>query len=175
MGERLRFTDLDQYLFGQGTHYDVYKKLGAHPTTYRRRKGVYFAVWAPNAQSVSVVGEFNEWDTEANPMKKVGPIGVYEAFVPGAKVGDLYKFYIVGMHGEQLYKADPYGNESERRPGTASRITDITDYKWKDEVWMKNRTEFHEETQPMAIYEVHLGSWKKHPQTEEDRSDFQKQ
>ena len=112
MGEKLQFTELDQYLFGQGTHYDIYRKLGAHPTIQRRKKGVYFAVWAPNARSVSVVGEFNNWNTQANPMKKVGPIGVYETFIPGAKVGDLYKFYIIGYHGEELYKADPYGNES---------------------------------------------------------------
>ena len=89
MGESMKFTELDQYLFGQGTNYEVYKKLGAHPVTYRRRKGVYFAVWAPNARSVSVIGEFNNWDEEADPMKKVGPIGVYEVFVPGAKIGQL--------------------------------------------------------------------------------------
>lgn len=86
MGKKLQFTELDQYLFGQGTNYDIYRKLGAHPDTQNRKKGVYFAVWAPNAQAVSVVGEFNEWDTEKNPMKKVGPIGVYETFVPGAKI-----------------------------------------------------------------------------------------
>lgn len=107
MGVSMKFTDLDQYLFGQGTNYEVYKKLGAHPTTYRRKKGVYFAVWAPNAQSVSVIGEFNDWEEEANPMEKFGPIGVYEVFVPGAKIGQLYKFFIVGAHGEKLYKADP--------------------------------------------------------------------
>lgn len=94
MGESMKFTELDQYLFGQGTNYEVYKKLGAHPVTYRRRKGVYFAVWAPNARSVSVIGEFNNWDEEADPMKKVGPIGVYEVFVPGAKIGQLYKFLL---------------------------------------------------------------------------------
>ena len=94
MGKKLQFTELDQYLFGQGTNYDIYRKLGAHPDTQNRKKGVYFAVWAPNAQAVSVIGEFNEWDTEKNPMKKVGPIGVYETFVPGAKIGQLYKFYI---------------------------------------------------------------------------------
>ena len=114
MGVSMKFTDLDQYLFGQGTNYEVYKKLGAHPTTYRRKKkGVYFAVWAPNAQSVSVIGEFNDWEEEANPMEKVGPIGIYEVFVPGAKIGQLYKFFIVGAHGEKLYKADPYANEAE--------------------------------------------------------------
>ena len=115
MGEKMQFTELDQYLFGQGTHYDIYKKLGAHPTTQGRKKGVYFAVWAPRAQSVSVIGDFNNWDEEANPMTKAGPIGVFEVFVPGAKIGDLYKFFIIGMHGEKLYKADPYANEAEMR------------------------------------------------------------
>ena len=172
MGESMKFTDLDQYLFGQGTNYEVYKKLGAHPTTYRRKKGVYFAVWAPNAQSVSVIGEFNDWDEEASPMKKVGPIGVYEVFVPGAKIGQLYKFFIVGAHGEKLYKADPYANAAEKRPGTASRIVDITDYKWKDATWIKNREKFDETVQPMAIYEVHPGSWMKHPWTEENEEGF---
>lgn len=172
MGEKLQFTELDQYLFGQGTHYDIYRKLGAHPTIQRRKKGVYFAVWAPNARSVSVVGEFNNWNTQANPMKKVGPIGVYETFIPGAKVGDLYKFYIIGYHGEELYKADPYGNEAELRPGTASRIADISDYKWKDTTWMKRRPEFDEIRNPMAIYEVHPGSWKKHEAKDEDDPGF---
>ena len=172
MGEKLQFTELDQYLFGQGTHYDIYRKLGAHPTIQRRKKGVYFAVWAPNARSVSVVGEFNNWNTQANPMKKVGPIGVYETFIPGAKVGDLYKFYIIGYHGEELYKADPYGNEAELRPGTASRIADISDYKWKDTTWMKRRPEFDEIRAPMAIYEVHPGSWKKHEAKDEDDPGF---
>ena len=172
MGKKLQFTELDQYLFGQGTNYDIYRKLGAHPDTQNRKKGVYFAVWAPNAQAVSVVGEFNEWDTKKNPMKKVGPIGVYETFVPGAKIGQLYKFYITGAHGEELYKADPYANAAEMRPGTASRITDITNYKWKDDTWMKNRENFDPDTSAMSIYEVHPGSWMKHPQTAEDEDGF---
>ena len=172
MGESMKFTDLDQYLFGQGTNYEVYKKLGAHPTTYRRKKGVYFAVWAPNAQSVSVIGEFNDWDEEASPMKKVGPIGVYEVFVPGAKIGQLYKFFIVGAHGEKLYKADPYANAAEKRPGTASRIVDITDYKWKDATWIKNREKFDEQVEPMAIYEVHPGSWRKDFKGPDDEDGF---
>ena len=172
MGEKMHFSELDQYLFGQGTHYDIYKKLGAHPTTQGRKKGVYFAVWAPNAQSVSVVGDFNSWDTEANPMVKAGPIGVFEVFVPGAKIGDLYKFFIVGMHGEELYKADPYGNEAELRPGTASKVADIGDYKWKDSTWMKKRVEFDENTDAMSIYEVHPGSWRKHAVENEDENGF---
>ena len=172
MGERMQFTELDQYLFGQATHYDIYKKLGAHPVSYGRQKGVYFAVWAPNAQYVSVIGEFNDWNTQSNPMEKAGPIGVFQVFVPGAREGQLYKFYIVGMHGEELYKADPYANAAEMRPGTASRITDISSYKWNDGVWMKNRPRFNEKKDAMAIYEVHPGSWMKHPSTEDNREGF---
>ena len=172
MGEKLQFTELDQYLFGQGTHYDIYRKLGAHPIKEGKEEGVYFAVWAPNAQSVSVIGEFNDWDETAAPMTKAGPIGVFETFVPGAKIGQLYKFFIVGMNGEHLYKADPYANEAELRPGTASRITDIRDYKWKDVTWMKNRQKFDETKDAMAIYEVHPGSWMKHPVTEENEKGF---
>ena len=172
MGEELQFTELDQYLFGQGTHYDIYRKLGAHPVKDGDEEGVYFAVWAPNAQGVSVIGEFNEWDEQANPMTKAGPIGVFETFVPGAKIGQLYKFFIIGMNGEHIYKADPYANEAELRPGTASRITDIRDFKWKDGTWMKNRQKFDETKNAMSIYEVHPGSWMKHPATEEDEKGF---
>ena len=172
MGEKLQFTELDQYLFGQGTHYDIYRKLGAHPVKEGNQEGVYFAVWAPNAQGISVIGEFNEWDEQANPMTKAGPIGVFETFVPGAKIGQLYKFFIIGMNGEHIYKADPYANESELRPGTASRITDIHDFKWKDGTWMKNRQKFDETKDAMSIYEVHPGSWRKHPATEEDEKGF---
>ena len=172
MGEKLQFTELDQYLFGQGTHYDIYRKLGAHPVKDGDEEGVYFAVWAPNAQGVSVIGEFNEWDEQANPMTKAGPIGVFETFVPGAKIGQLYKFFIIGMNGEHIYKADPYANEAELRPGTASRITDIRDFKWKDGTWMKNRQKFDGTKNAMSIYEVHPGSWMKHPATEEDEKGF---
>ena len=172
MGEKLQFTELDQYLFGQGTHYDIYRKLGAHPVKEGDEDGVYFAVWAPNAQGVSVIGEFNEWDEQANPMTKAGPIGVFETFVPGAKIGQLYKFFIIGMNGEHIFKADPYANEAELRPGTASRITDIRDFKWKDGTWMKNRQKFDETKDAMSIYEVHPGSWMKHPATEEDEKGF---
>ena len=172
MEKKLEFTELDQYLFGQGTHYDVYKKLGAHPTTVDRKRGVYFAVWAPNARSVSVIGDFNGWDNNANPMQKAGPIGVFETFIPKVKAGDLYKFHIVGMHGEELYKCDPYGNWAEVRPGTASRVADISKYKWNDSDWMRARKTFDESVSPMSIYEVHPGSWKKHPSTDEDPAGF---
>ncbi|MCD8154343.1 MAG: 1,4-alpha-glucan branching protein GlgB [Clostridiales bacterium] len=172
MGEKLEFTELDQYLFGHATHYDIYRKLGAHPTTRDGENGIYFAVWAPNAQYVSVIGEFNDWNEKATPMEKAGPIGVYQVFVPEAAVGQLYKYFIIGYHGEELYKADPYGNQAERRPGTASRIADIGDYRWKDANWMKKRETFNEQKDAMAIYEVHLGSWRKKEPTEDNPEGF---
>lgn len=169
---KMEFGELDQYLFGQATHYDIYKKLGAHPVTQNGKSGTYFAVWAPNAEDVSVVGEFNDWDPERHPMKKTGPIGVWETFVAGAKVGDLYKFCIRAMDGRLLYKADPYANWSEMRPGNASRIADITGFKWGDAAWLKKRKETDPRRAALSIYEVHPGSWKKHEQTEEDEDGF---
>ncbi len=167
----IRFGELDQYLFGQGNHNDIYKKLGAHPAeTEKGEKGFHFAVWAPNALSVSVIGEFNAWGEKdgGNFMKKVGEIGVWETFIPGVKIGDMYKYRISAMDGRILDKADPYGNWAELRPGTASRTADISNFKWSDATWMKKRAEFDVHTSPMAIYEVHPGSWRKHPATEED-------
>lgn len=169
---KMEFGELDQYLFGQATHYDIYKKLGAHPTTQDRKKGVYFAVWAPNAVNVSVVGDFNQWGIEANPMKKTGPIGVWEVFVPKVKVGDLYKFYIKTQDGRDLYKADPYATWSEMRPGNASRVADITGFKWSDDKWIEKRKETDPKQEAVSIYEVHPGSWRKHPATEQDPDGF---
>ena len=167
MGVSMKFTDLDQYLFGQGTNYEVYKKLGAHPTTYRRRKGVHFAVWAPNAQKVSVIGEFNDWDLTADVMERNDPVGIYTCFVEGAKENEMYKFCIETKKGELLYKADPYANYAELRPGTASRITDISKIKWTDKAWMDQRLKWDHKEKPMSIYEVHIGSWRKHPEDED--------
>ena len=169
---KMEFGELDQYLFGQATHYDIYKKLGAHPVTQNGISGTYFAVWAPNAEDVSVVGEFNDWDPERHPMKKTGPIGVWETFVAGAEVGDLYKFCIRAMDGRLLYKADPYANWSEMRPGNASRIADITGFKWGDAAWLKKRKETDPRRAALSIYEVHPGSWKKHPASEADPDGF---
>ncbi len=169
---KMHFSDLDQYLFGQGVHYDIYRKLGAHPVVQDGQSGVYFAVWAPNAKAVSVIGEFNGWSKGSNLMEKTGPIGVFETFIPGACVGQMYKYYITGMHDEEIYKADPYGNWSELRPGNASRIADITNYIWHDETWLKKRESFDEKKDAMAIYEVHPGSWKKHPWSEHNENGF---
>ena len=123
-----------------GTHYDIYKKMGAHEAVMNGKKGVYFAVWAPNAATVSVIGEFNGWREEANPMTRLEPSGIYEGFVVGAKVGMLYKFFIKTKDGRGLYKADPFANYAEQRPGTASRITDITKLRWSDAAWMEQES-----------------------------------
>lgn len=160
--------ELDQYLFGQGNHYEIYKKLGAHAVKDGRKEGVYFAVWAPHAESVSVVGDFNGWDAKANPMERNEPLGIYTAFVPGVQSGSLYKFCIETYKGELIYKADPYANSAEMRPGTASRIADILNLKWSDAKWMEKRAEWDHHTQPMSIYEVHIGSWKRHPEPENE-------
>ena len=170
--KKMEFGELDQYLFGQATHYDIYKKLGAHVTTQNRKKGVYFAVWAPNAKEVSVVGDFNEWKPDAAPMTKTGPIGVWETFVPGVKVGDLYKFCIVTQDGRELYKADPYATWSEMRPGNASRVADISGFQWGDSNWIEKRGEADPKKEAISIYEVHPGSWRKHPATEQDPDGF---
>ncbi len=163
------FTELDMYYLGQGTHYDIYKKLGAHPAKEKGKEGVYFAVWAPNAHKVSVIGEFNDWKEDADEMTRLEPMGIYELFVPGAAVGQMYKFYIETPDGRGLYKADPYANYAELRPGTASRIADINSFKWTDDQWMKKRQACKDvHTQPMAIYEVHPGSWMRHPGREDD-------
>ena len=171
--KEVRIGELDQYLFGQGTHYDIYKKLGAHLATNEGKKGVYFAVWAPHAAKVHVVGDFNEWEErETYEMTRVGEIGIYEIFVEGIGVGELYKFLITTSDGRKLYKADPYGNQAEFRPGTASRVTDISRLKWADARWLKAREKQNVDEIPMAIYEVHPGSWRKHPVTEEDPDGF---
>ena len=160
--------ELDQYLFGQGNHYEIYKKLGAHMVDDEGQEGVYFAVWAPNAKSVSVVGEFNDWDRTRNPMTRAEYIGIYTCFVPGVKEGMMYKFCIETITGEYHMKADPYANYAELRPGTASRITNIEDLKWTDSSWMAAREKWNHKKEPMSVYEVHMGSWKRHPGTEDE-------
>lgn len=165
-------TEFDQYLFGQGTHYDLYNKLGAHPMTVDGEEGVYFAVWAPNAEAVSLVGNFNEWDENATPMERLEPLGIYEIFLPEMKIGDIYKYCVTTKAGYTILKADPYGFQAELRPNNASVIADISDFKWQDSRWMKKREKFDDKEDPMFVYEVHPGSWKKHEQTEEDVDGF---
>ncbi len=160
--------ELDQYLFGHGTHYEIYKKMGAHKVTLDGVEGVYFAVWAPHAEKVSVVGEFNQWEVDADEMERQEPAGIYTLFVPGAKVGDMYKFCIETMEGEKLFKADPFANYSELRPGNASRVADIAHFNWTDEAWMEARKKWDNTKNPMSVYEVHMGSWMRHPCREDE-------
>ncbi len=157
----------DQYLFAQGTHYDIYEKLGAHPSCEDGEEGIFFAVWAPNARQVYVIGEFNDWNESATPMTKLGPGGIHSVFVKGVGTGVLYKYLIITQEGEKLYKADPFANSAELRPGTASRTTDLTKFRWTDTTWMKERDLKDYNKEPMAIYECHIGSWMRHPRPEE--------
>ena len=157
----------DQYLFAQGTHYDIYEKLGAHPSCEDGEEGMFFAVWAPNAKQVYVIGEFNDWNESATPMTKLGPGGIHSVFVKGVGTGVLYKYLIITQEGEKLYKADPFANSAELRPGTASRTTDLTKFRWTDTTWMKERDLKVYNKEPMAIYECHIGSWMRHPRPEE--------
>ena len=161
-------TDMDQYLFGEGTHYELYKKLGAHPAEYEGEQGVYFAVWAPHAKGVRVIGEFNCWGSDGYRMNRLEPLGIYEAFVPGLREGCMYKYLIETESGEYLYKADPFAFYAEKRPGTASRVTDIDHFTWHDERWMEKRKSWNAAEGALSIYEVHPGSWRRHPHDEDE-------
>ncbi|RGW88777.1 1,4-alpha-glucan branching protein GlgB [Lachnospira eligens] len=166
--EQLAITELDAYLFGQGTHYEIYNKMGAHVGVKDGKEGVYFAVWAPAAREVYVIGEFNNWNAYGYDMKKISDGGIYDLFIPGAKAGDMYKFLIISQSGEALYKADPYANQAQLRPETASIVADLSGYEWKDSEWVeKKKTENHLKA-PLSIYECHLGSWKKKDDGTED-------
>ena len=164
MENKYIFGEQDQYYFGHATHYNLYEKLGAHPTEMNGEKGTYFAVWAPNAKSVSVIGDFNGWNTEANVITNRDEIGVWQTFIPGVMPGALYKYFIIGAKDQRIFKADPFGNQAELRPGTASIVADISNLKWSDGAWMKNRKSFDINKDPMIIYECHIGSWMKHPE-----------
>ena len=166
--EQVSISEMDQYLFSQGTHYDIYKKLGAHFSEEKGVKGVFFAVWAPHAAAVHVIGEFNGWNEESHPMKKEGPGGIHSLFVPGVQENTLYKFLITTEKDEKLYKADPFANYAEMRPGNASKITSLKGFAWEDEKWEENRDKLNVFEQPIAIYECHIGSWMKHPDGTED-------
>lgn len=161
-------SEADQYVFAQGTHYDIYKKLGAHPSVENGVKGMFFAVWAPNAASVHVIGTFNNWDEEKDKMEKLGPGGIHKLFIPGVGENELYKYLIRTPAGEKLYKADPFANYAEMRPGNASKTFDISKFKWSDSAWMTARDGKDYNKEPMAIYECHIGSWMKHPDGTEE-------
>lgn len=154
-------TDLDMHLFGQGTHYEIYNKLGAHLVTVDGINGVHFAVWAPNGKRVSVVGDFNGWDGRIHPMRVLGNSGIFEIFIPELDVNTKYKFEIKTKDNNLLTKSDPYGNYSELRPATASIVADINDFNWTDDQWLEERDSSTPYDKPMLIYEAHLSSWKK--------------
>ena len=172
VGYQPRFSELDQYLFGQATHYDIFRKMGAHLDKKDGKVGAWFTVWAPHAAEVSVIGEFNGWDAHANVMRKVGEDGVYEVFIPGVTEGMMYKYYIRTPDGRELYKADPYAFASEKRPGTASKVAEIEGYRWGDSEWLTNRKKFDVQKSALSIYEVHPGSWMKHPWSESNPDGF---
>ncbi len=162
-GEKVFISKDDCYLFGEGTHYDIYRKLGAHPSVEDGVEGVFFAVWAPNAAAVHVIGSFNGWNEEQYPLEKVGEVGIWARFVPGVGENELYKYLIHTTDGKKLYKADPYANAAELRPGTASKTTNLSGFRWNDGKWMKEREEKNVFHAPVSIYECHIGSWMKHP------------
>ncbi|MBI3469043.1 MAG: 1,4-alpha-glucan branching protein GlgB [Planctomycetes bacterium] len=155
-------TDYDLYLFAEGTHYRSYEKFGAHVAELDGRFGTYFAVWAPNARRVAVTGDFNEWDSAAHPLSSRGSTGVWERFIPDVRTGAPYKFAIESQYNDyRTEKADPYAFAAETRPGTASKVWDLSGYTWADHDWMAARSRQHSLQAPIAIYEVHLGSWKR--------------
>lgn len=168
-----RISELDTYLFAKGTHYEIYEKMGAHLAEEDGKAGTYFSVWAPNARCVSVVGDFNNWDRSAHPMQPVQQSGIWDIFVPGVKAGDLYKFSVETSQGYTVLKADPYGNQSQLRPDNASVVADIRHFDWTDQAWRKEHQEKKTES-PMAIYEVHPGSWKKDPSMPGEFYNFKK-
>jgi len=163
-------TELDRYLYNNGRHYEIYEKLGAHPKTCNGKQGMYFAVWAPHASQVGVVGDFNGWNPDLNPMVPLADSGIWEVFVPGVGLGQLYKYSVTTRSGKILFKADPYAFYAEFRPQTASITADLSVYSWNDLEWVAKREEQDPLSGPLSIYEVHLGSWKR--KNREDKEGF---
>ncbi len=151
-------TDFDVHLFAEGNHHRIYEKLGAHLANLEGVDGVYFAVWAPNARNVSVLGDFNWWDGRKHQMRRLGD-GIWELFIPSLGVGTRYKYEIKNQEGHIYEKSDPYGFQQEVRPKTASIVTDLETYEWGDRAWMEQRRHTEPLTQPISVYEVHIGSW----------------
>jgi len=162
-GEPFTFflTEYDLHLFARGDHHKVYEKLGAQPRTIGEKEGVNFAVWAPNAKKVSVVGDFNNWNGKKNPLTNRGKSGIWESFIPDLKKGELYKYQIVTENNQVILKADPYAFFCEPRPKTASIVWAFGCYQWNDQEWMKKRNKKNPLEEPISIYEVHAGSWKR--------------
>lgn len=156
------FGEIDQYLFGKGVHYQLYQRMGGRLTSHQGVEGAKFVVWAPNAKSISVIGDFNHWDGRIHPMRILGYSGVWELFIPGLTEGEKYKFEIQTQQGERLIKSDPYALMSEMRPATASILTHLERFEWQDEIWIEERKRRNIASHPMSVYEVHLSSWKKH-------------
>ena len=157
-------TDFDLHLIGEGTHYKKYEKLGAHLKEVNGVKGVHFAVWAPNADGVRVIGDFNGWDGSNHKMRMLGSSGIWEIFIPVLSEGEIYKFLVQSKNGDLLEKADPYAFYSEIRPKSASIVYNIDGYAWNDDKWMAEREHYNALDAPMAMYEVHLGSWMRVPE-----------
>src|SRR3989304_9494702 len=156
------FTDNDIYLFKEGTHLKLYDKLGSHKMSYKGSEGVYFALWAPNAKSVSVIGNFNNWNNKKHVLKpRWDSSGIFEGFIKDIKFGEVYKYHIVSNYNNQTSeKSDPYSFFNEHSPKTASIVWDLN-YSWNDQDWMRYRKKYNSLDAPFSIYEVHLGSWKK--------------
>jgi 1,4-alpha-glucan branching enzyme len=150
-------TDFDIYLFNEGNHHSIYEKMGAHPITVDGTAGVYFAVWAPNARNVSVVGNFNGWDGRKHQMRKIQG-GVWDLFIPDLATGEIYKYEIKNSEGHPYLKSDPYGFQQQVRPETASVVADLH-YDWQDDGWMERRRHNDPQEQPISVYELHIGSW----------------
>jgi 1,4-alpha-glucan branching enzyme len=149
-------TEFDTYLFSEGNHHRIYEKMGAHPVEVDGIAGTYFAVWAPNARNVSVLGNFNGWDGRHHQMRNLG--GIWELFIPELATGELYKYEVKDPQGAIHIKSDPYGFQQEVRPSTASIVSDLA-YEWHDEAWLNQRRHQDPQEQPISVYEVHLGSW----------------
>ncbi len=160
-----QLSDMDQHLFSEGNHWHIYQKLGAHLRQVDKIDGVYFAVWAPNAQRVSIIGDFNKWDGRCNPMRNLGDCGIWEIFMPGLDVGCFYKFEILNRQTDEIVvKTDPYGQQFEFRPKTSSIVVKEDNYHWQDYKWMAQRLKYDWLHQPLSVYEVHLGSWRRDAQ-----------
>jgi 1,4-alpha-glucan branching enzyme len=160
--DRPTLNNFDLNLFSEGRHWHIYNVLGAHPLTHKDTDGVRFAVWAPNARSVSVVGDFNDWDAVTHVMQNHDNYGVWSVFVPHAQAGALYKFAISTKDGKQVIKTDPYGQAFELRPSTAARVVERESYVWGDDHWLAQRSQFDWQHSPISIYEIHPGSWRHH-------------
>jgi 1,4-alpha-glucan branching enzyme len=162
--------DYDRYLFHQGRHYESYQFLGAHVVEENGKKGVRFSLWAPNAEEISVIGDFNDWDKTKNPLKRIKESGIWTTFVPEAEDKMHYKYWIRGYRGVIRIKSDPYARRQEEAPKTASQIYEIKDFEWEDKKWFKKREHKNYLREPLSIYEIHLGSWKQGGKKAEEKT-----